>query len=393
MPIARFIGVALQRLNYPFELEWIEGGSVGHIQVAMSGHQLYREPSFDFTPFIYPPLYYYVSALPSYVLGLGLLAPRLVSFASILGCFALLARWVRDETGDTAAGFAAAGLLAAVYQLTGLWMDLARVDSLFLFITLSANVLARSTHTVRRAALVGALLTASCFTKQLGIPLALPALVFLTLRSFRLGVVATLSAGATAALGALVFGLSSHGWIFYYLFQLPAHHEVEWSRLLPSMQTYFLGVTLPLTVAGLALLCGFGFPGKNWKEWIYSALFVFVGVTSSYLPYLKSGGYVNGLIPAYAALSLAAGIQLGNLRRRKREPTAMLGVVGPAVFTALLLAYQCAALAYDPNAALPTPADLAANEQALQRMKKLPQPLFVTASAHWNRISQEHGVP
>ncbi|MEO8901794.1 MAG: hypothetical protein ABI627_09735, partial [Polyangiaceae bacterium] len=111
VPIARFIGVALQRLNYPFELEWIEGGSVGHIQVAMSGHQIYGEPSFGFASFIYPPLYYYVSALPSYVLGLGLLAPRLVSFASILGCFALLARWVRDETGDTAAGFAAAGLL------------------------------------------------------------------------------------------------------------------------------------------------------------------------------------------------------------------------------------------------------------------------------------------
>jgi hypothetical protein len=388
MPLLRFVGLALQRLNYPFELEWIEGGTVGHIQVVLAGKQLYREPSLEFTPFIYAPLYYYVSALPTLVLGVGLLAPRLVSFVSILGCFVLLGRWVRDETGDAAAGVAAAGLLSSLYQLTGQWMDLARVDSFFLFLTFAANVLARSTYTRRRAACVGALLAAACFTKQIGIPLALPALVFLCLRSFPLGLVAALVAGGIAGVVGLAFQISSSGWFFYYVFKLPTHHAFEWPRLIPETQTYFLGSTLPLTLAGVALLCGSGFSRRQHKQWLFTALFVTLAVTASFLPFLKSGGYVNGLLPAFAALCLAAGIQLGALRNRGRN-----SALGAGLFGALVLAYQCAQLAYDPSVALPTAADLAANQQALARMKKLPKPIWVTASSHWTRICQEGGVP
>lgn len=391
IPIARFVGVALQRLNYPFELEWIESGTVSHIQVVLSGHQLYREPSLDFTPFIYAPLYYYVAALPSLIFGVGLLAPRLVSLLSTLGCFVLLGRWVRDETGDPVAGVAAAGLFSALFQVTGLWLDLARIDAFFLFLTLAANVLARTAHTTRRAALVGVLLAAACFTKQLGFPLALPVLVFLALRSLRLGVVAGLVAGAVIGFFGLVFQLTSSGWFYYYLFKLPARHPVEWTRLVPDARTYFLGDTLPLTLAGIALLCGWGFSRAAPKRWLYTALFVALAVTTSFLPFLKSGGFQNGLIPAFAALCLAAGIQLGALRRRGYETA--LGPLGANLFAGLLLAYQCQTLTYDPHVALPTPEDRAANETVLERIKRLPHPIWVMGSSHWTRLAEPNGVP
>src|SRR5262245_23645131 len=112
-PLSRFVRLSLARVRYPYELEWMEGGIVPPIQVVRAGGPLYREPSLDFTPFIYAPAYYYVCALTSLVTGVGYFAPRLVSLLSILGCFALIGYWVRRETGSFVAGVAAAGLFSA----------------------------------------------------------------------------------------------------------------------------------------------------------------------------------------------------------------------------------------------------------------------------------------
>ncbi len=388
MPIARFIGIALARIDYPYELEWLEGGSIAHIQILLSGQPIYREPSFEFTPFLYPPLYYYVSALPSLLLGVGHLAPRLVSFVSALGSFVLIARWVREETGDAVAGVAAAGLLSSVYEITGCWFDLARVDSLFLLLVLSANFSGRTARTPAGAVLTGILIAAACLTKQLGIPLALPALLFVSLRSIRLGVIATGVAGALVVSAGLAFYVSSSGWIYYYLFALPARHHIEWSRFGHDAHTYFLNTTLPLTACGIALLGGVGFRRLGRKEWAFNALFVGLAWATSFLPFLKAGGYPNGLIPAYAALALAAGIQLGFLRRIGAT-TARNTVF--RLLACLLITFQCRALAYEPSAALPTVADLAANNAAVALMKKLPKPIWVTASSTYNQLAQPEG--
>ncbi|MBL8716184.1 MAG: hypothetical protein JNL79_09325, partial [Myxococcales bacterium] len=58
-----YVFVALRRLVYPFDLEWMEGGMVDQVRWILAGHKLYVKPSIDFVPFIYNPLYFYVSAL------------------------------------------------------------------------------------------------------------------------------------------------------------------------------------------------------------------------------------------------------------------------------------------------------------------------------------------
>jgi hypothetical protein len=380
IPLARFVGVALQRIGYPFDLEWCEGGIIGHIHVVLDGHQLYRKPSFDFTPYFYPPLYYYVSALPSLVLGLGHLAPRLVSFVSILVCFVLLGRWVRDETGDPVAGVAAIGLLSSTYQITGYWFELARVDSFFLVLVLSAHVLARTASTTRRAVIVGVLIAASCFTKQLGFPLAVPALACLTLRSWRLGLVGAFVSGALILITIVLFNVSSHGWFLYYFLELPSRHAIEWERLWTTFQPYFLNSTFPMTLAGVAIVLGIGF-GRAWRRSLFHALFVGIAWASSFLPFLKSGGYPNGLIPAYTALALASGLALARLRRVRSE--SVLGVLAPQLFASCVLLLQLGVLDYDPKLALPSVADLDANQKVVERLKLLPKPLFITGPAYY----------
>ncbi|HEY1533871.1 MAG TPA: glycosyltransferase family 39 protein [Polyangiaceae bacterium] len=389
VPLARFVGVALARVGYPFDLEWCEGGTLGHIRVVLAGQHIYREPSLEFTPYLYPPLYYYVSALPSLLLGAGHLAPRLVSLASILGCFVLLGRWVRDETGDPVAGLAAVGLLSATYQLTGFWFELARVDAFFLLLVFASHITARTAKTDARAALVGVFIAAACFTKQLGIPLALPALLLLAVRSFRLSAIAALVSGALIVVTATAFNLSSKGWFLYYVLDLPSRHEIEWQRFWPSVQTYFLGVTFPMTVAGVVLLCGLGFRPAAWKRWLCYALFVGLACATSFLPFLKSGGYPNGLIPSYAALALASGLVLGALRRARGSA---LGSLGPQLVACLLLLLQLVLLDYDPQLALPTAADLEANQQVMARLEKLKKPLFVTGSSFYTMTAGDAGI-
>ena len=384
LPVLRFVATALTRIGYPYDLEWCEGGTLAHIRVVLAGQHIYREPSLEFTPYLYPPLYYYVSALPSLILGAGHLAPRLVSFISILGSFVLLGRWVRDETDDPVAGMAAVGLLAATYQITGYWYELARVDAFFLLLVLSGHTLARSAATTRRAVLVGVFMAAACFTKQLGIPLAVPVLVLLLLRSFRLAVIAGLVAGGLVLAFGLAFTISSHGWFLYYVLDLPSRHDVDWARFWSSAQTFFLSNTFPMTLAGLSLMCGVGFGRRSWKRWLFHATFVSLACTTSFLPFLKSGGYPNGLIPAYTAFALASGITIAALRRAR---ASALGGVGPRLGACLILILQFAVLDYDPTPALPSAADREANPEVMARLSRLPKPLFCTGSSFYTMIA------
>jgi len=390
VPLARFIGIAFARVGYPFDLEWCEGGTIGHIRVVLAGQQIYRKPSFEFTPYLYPPLYYYVAVLPSLVLGAGHLAPRLLSLVSILGFFVLLGRWVRDETGDPIAGIAAIGVFSATYQLTGFWFDIARVDAFFLFLVFASHMTARAAKTPRRAALVGALIASACFTKQLGIPLAVPALVVLAMRRVRLGVVAGLVAGALVGGAAVALNVRSSGWFYYYVLDLPSRHEIQWYRFGSSARTYFLGVTFPMTLAGVAILCGSGFGRSQRKAWFFHALFIALACSTSFLPFLKTGGYPNGLIPAYAALALASGLGVGALRRARFA--SALGTVGPRLLACLVLVIQYEVLDYDPKDALPTAADLTANQKVVARLERLPKPIFVTGSSYYTMMAGQEGV-
>jgi len=93
-----FLYLALRRLGYPYELEWMEGGTVDHVRRILSGQRLYVEPSIEFTPFIYTPLYFYTAALLAKVFGVSFFALRLVSFLSSIGCFVIIFQFVRRET-------------------------------------------------------------------------------------------------------------------------------------------------------------------------------------------------------------------------------------------------------------------------------------------------------
>src|ERR1700722_18058099 len=129
-PIVIYLWVALHRVGYPFEIDWMEGGSVELGGRGLAGHSLYTAPSVTFVGWTYPPLYYWLAAALAKVIGLGFLPLRLVSLIASLAAMGALAFTVIRETGNRTAGLVAAGLFAATFQISGSWFDTGRVDSL-----------------------------------------------------------------------------------------------------------------------------------------------------------------------------------------------------------------------------------------------------------------------
>ena len=164
---------AAARCGYPFELEWMEGGSLDHVERVLEGRDLYVEPGLEYGAYPYTPLYFWVAAGFAQVFGPGFLALRLVSILSTLAIFGLLfdcGRRLAREQGATRSlgllsGVTSAALFAAAHRFAGAWLDLARVDALSIALLLACFHQMRFAP-VRRATWLGALFGLAAFATK-----------------------------------------------------------------------------------------------------------------------------------------------------------------------------------------------------------------------------------
>ena len=363
-----YLVLAAVRMGYPFELEWMEGGALGQVSWILSGHKLYGPPSLEFTPWVYPPFYFYVSAAVSSMLGGGLLPLRLVSFAASLGSLAIIFAIVRRETGSRRAGWLSAGLFVATYQLGGTWFDLARIDSLFLVLSLAALYVLRFTESSRAALLAGVLLSLSFFSKQTALVVATPVALYLVAVDGRRGLVFIATVTACVVGGTLLLDHWQDGWFTYYVFTVPGRLS---SRLVKERVVYFWtrDIIMPLAVAcGLAVFSFVAVEG-GWRRrglfYVAMAIGMFAG---AWIPRIQSGGYQNTVIPAYAAVSVLFGLgwhRVGCLTVKSDQVLrAQFGVV-----VNLLVVMQFAALVYNPLATVPKAGDRDAGTRIVDRLR------------------------
>ena len=186
--IVAVLAVALLRLAYPYELEWMEGGTLLTVQRLAAGNQIYVPPSVDFVPFIYTPLYFYLGSGLVSLFGGGFTPLRLLSLAASLGSLTMIFLLVRNRTRDIFWSFIGAAFFAACFEIGGGWLDLARNDALYLFFLLLAVFLWERS----RGGFVGHLLAGLAFvlaflTKQSALLVLVPILDFYPERSFDCG--------------------------------------------------------------------------------------------------------------------------------------------------------------------------------------------------------------
>lgn len=374
--IALYIWIALHRLGYPFELEWIEGAMVDSVQRVLDGKPLFVRPSPDYGYFMYPPLYFWISAAVAKWTGVGFFPLRLVSFMASLGCMALMYALIYQENRSHFAGLMAAGLFAATFRLSGAWLDIARIDSLFLFFTLASLYCLRwSGPTWPWQILTGSVLCLAVLTKQAAVVvLAPPILGGLWLEPRKTAPAALIAAGLTLA--AYGYGnLVSHGWVHYYLFELPRHHP-----LLPNicLEFWTLDLLRPLPVAlGLAV----GFIAFIW--WKKKTTYFFYGfaglgmIGAAYLFRLHFGGYNNVLFPVYAWIAIVSGLAVDAINRRQQTSPWQAWKTSASLVISGLFVLQLGMLIYDPSRQIPAPGDRQAGLAFIEKMRSFPGEIYV----------------
>ena len=75
--------VMAARLLYPIDAEWMTGAMRDGVERVRDGKPLYAAPSARFIPFVYPPLYFWLSALLARVCS-SFVACKLVSLGATL---------------------------------------------------------------------------------------------------------------------------------------------------------------------------------------------------------------------------------------------------------------------------------------------------------------------
>jgi hypothetical protein len=349
--IGAYLFVALSRLGYPFALQPLEGNSLVEVHRILAGQPLYPAPTAGYVPDGYTPLYFYVTAAAARVLGVSYLPLRLVSLLSSLACFALLARLVQRETGSIAAGTGAAGMFAATYFVTGTWFDVARVDSLFLALSIAGLYAARWMTGTRGAVAAGVLLAAAALTKQTGLAEGVVVLAaLLTGPRRRLAWIAALAEFAVFGISTLALRLASGGWFTYYVFKAMSEHAL-------NVSNFGWFCTALLTALGLAVCAALIGARRVPRELLAGCATLAVGGCAALV---HSGGAINDVLPAYLAVALLAGLALGGDSSRWVTTVAGLLVLAQSVF---LLAGA------HPSQAIPTSADRAVGERLVAGMR------------------------
>jgi 4-amino-4-deoxy-L-arabinose transferase-like glycosyltransferase len=374
--VITYAAVAIARLTYPFDLDWMEGGSVDHVRRILTGQPIYVAPTLAFVPYPYPPLYYYTSAAVASVTGIGFFPLRLVSLVSSLASFALVYLLVERETKSRYAATVALGIFAATYRISGAWFDVARVDSLFLMLSLGAAYLARWGATPRAYASAGVLLALAVLTKQTALGIALPLLLYALVSRPRHGVIllavfAAVFAGATAALA-----WKDHRWYLYHVVRLPAQIQLA-EREGADFWTRDIAGALPIVSAvSAALLCRLR-PWFTTRTLFIASLSVGM-IGSAWAARLHSGAYENVLIPAYAALAVLFGLGCHSLVHGSNGAVRDWRRVAVAICAGV----QLALLRYDPAAQIPSRTDRELQRQLAKRIEASGSSIYAPQHAY-----------
>jgi hypothetical protein len=386
-----FVFLALVRAFYLFELEWIEGAFVDEAAWIASGLFPYPPPSLNYIPTSKMPLFFYLSAALMKLLGPGFLAPRLLSLSAVIGTFIVLYDLVSHTTHQRLAGLAAAGIYASTFRFSGAWMDLAKTDSLFLFLLLLGFWTAQRFTRGWMLALSGVFYTLAFFTKQLALPviLALAATSLVTSRGRTWP--QWLSAGVLGLGLYLSFELQSSGWFSFYMFGTSLEHAwaqdllLFWRTLLRSLwPATLLALVYAWTVLRAEHRLGWRF---SQPAWLYLALGVTL-VASSWGISLKAWTYDNGFMPACLGLAILAGLGFGELRRAGENPAAQTaGLWFSSLISALLLIGQFWLLAYNPLAQLPTDQTRREAQAFVDRVRALPGEVWIFNHGYFSSLA------
>jgi 4-amino-4-deoxy-L-arabinose transferase-like glycosyltransferase len=381
--VLAYLDVARQRIGYPYELTYFEGSTVEVSARVAAGESLYGAPSTEFTPWPYPPLYFWLTGAVMRFTGADLPTMRVVSFVASLAVLVLLALVVRRAGGSTVAGVVAAGLFAATYRVSGAFFDTARVDSLFLALLLAAILTGMRARTWRGGVGLGLVLALAFLAKQNALVVAAPMLLWLFWRRRPVGITAAVTVVVGVVGSTLVGNLLTDGWYArFVLAQLPSQgwelhwlYDFWWQDLLLPFGISVV-VVIVLLVRRRALVASRRYAADD--TWGY-LLAAGVGLlVAAWVSRLHEGGYANVAMPAHAAICGLLGLLLAAWLGRPGRGTAWL---------AAALAVQVVVMALWHLDVVPSQADREAGDRFIASLRTLPAAVLVPTHPYYVRLA------
>lgn len=386
-----FMYCAVQRVLYPFELEWLEGEMICHGLQVLQGLSVYGPPSSEFIADLYPPVYYYViAAFFSLAGSVSFPLLRLVSVFSLAGILTFLYLLIRREGGSRATALLVVGLFISCYEIHGAWYDVGRVDMLFFFFIVSGlYALAYARNRLVGITAGAVLLVLACYTKQSGVYYLPFAFLYLVLENRR----RALLFGALAAVlmpGVFfVLNAASDGWFAAYVLYNPLRYNELLSKPIEQIPFKML----------------FEFRDRIWSEIRYETcnkLPVFFTLTTGYLVHriltLKKSSRVSiwemTALPAiisyfsirphlgsekndFMYLTLWGCMLLGTILTRLKKVCKDDARQSIKTALYLLLAGQLALQLYNPQKLVPAPGSAEKGREIISMIRSMPGPVYL----------------
>jgi len=332
-------------ISFPLNLEAMEVYILLHVKRVLSGLPIYVAPSENFVPFVYNPLYYYISIPFVKIFGATLQSLRFVSLIGSIGIIILLFLSTKRITGSAWWGGISVGLFAASYRAMDTYIDTAHADSWLLFMILLGCYLIdlRKSQTV---SLLGVLaLVLSFWFKQHGALFLVGAVLYLTYRdgvanSWKYWLVAfVFGFGLYIYYPKAVFGSYFH----YYTWEVPR----RWSQIdfntISHILAYILKNYSLLLIAGLFTFFKFIF---QFRERLTIWLLMFpVAIMSGAMGSLDPENNNNVFIPMATWFIIIGVMGLSDVLKNQKVPKIVV-----AIYVVVSLSFGM--LYYNPASAI-----------------------------------------
>lgn len=330
---------------------------------------IYSEPSIDFVPTPYAPVYFYLSAFFSLIFGPTIKIMRWISVLSTASILLTLYLWGKKETDSKISGMVSAGMFAVVYWFVSEWFFLARVDMLSLALFVWSAYLVRFGKENRDMIIAGILTALSFLTKQNTLGLAFGLIVAGAFIQKRKILIYLFSWIVPLAVFTFIMNFQTDGRYWYYTMIMPMHHGVIETRYL----TIFTDdISLRLLAYIFAALLFLVFSFKDKKLFFFYLFFAGTLFISSYLMRLKVGGATNSYLPFFFGGALFMGI----LFWKSREKKILFAI------STLLIIVQFSFLTYDFRRYIPNGKMRFHEDKIVEGMKKMKGSVWLVSSGH-----------
>jgi 4-amino-4-deoxy-L-arabinose transferase-like glycosyltransferase len=388
--IVMFFFTALPRLRYPYDLDFIEDSMLMQSLRIADGQPVYVPPNADFNPHVYMPLFFWLGAALFKIGGPSLVLLRLISFGATL-VTGILIFWIAlRESGLRWIAIACAGLFLGGYRINGFWYEVARVDSLFIALTLGALALANYAGDSNwRLILSGVVLALAAFTKQTGFIVAIGLSLYLLIKMRRRAWIFLLIFDVLTIVPLFILNWSTKGWFFYHIFYIASADPIEVSRLVNFITKELFGMMAGLSL--MALLTGIlgaqrlGLKVLREQPWLIG---IGLAIVISAMGRIRVGGNVNNFMPVYTLLCLTPAIFMQAFNSESSVHTLARERIrwGDWIVVSLILV-QFALGRYSPPRYIPSPEMRQSGDRLIQRIASMEDPVLVMMHPYYTILA------